>query len=132
VVFVARSLPVIMMAFAILAAGYVPTVVLGCGGNQRQQALRTNLVAINAARDGFVAWDAAHQSQIVAVATSAEEGRVKLDAYRTARAKLVDTFEIVYRAISVAAVQEDGPSLAAALRASKQLLDSIEKLQGGP
>ena len=129
---IARSIPVVVMAFAILAVGYVPTVMLGCGGNQRQQMLRTSLVAVNAARDGFVTWDAAHQAQIVAMATSKEDGRARLDAYRTDRAKLVDTFELVYRVIAIAATQSDESSLDAALRASKRLLDSIEKLQGGP
>lgn len=127
-----RSPLVIVMACLILASGFVPTFVLGCGGNSRQQTLRTSLVAVNAARDGLVTWDEDHQSQIIAAATSKEEARAKLDTYRADRVKLVNAFEAVYRAIAVAAVAGDKASLDDALQASKKLLESLDKLQGGP
>jgi len=104
----------------------------GCGSGQRQRTLRATLVGTNAARDGFVSWDADHQKAIVDRAASREDGERELAAYRAARDPIVSTFELVYRAIAAAATQSDDPSLRAALDASSSLLDSIKKLTGGP
>lgn len=102
----------------------------GCSG--RQKTLRASLVAVDAARDGFVEWDKQHQLQIVEKATSKEEGRAKLDEYRTNREPIITGFEVVYRAIALAATREDDASLRDALDRAEKLFQAVTRLKGGP
>lgn len=101
----------------------------GCGGNQRQRALKTSLTAINAARDGFEKWDETQQQKIVAEATSKEAGRAALDEFRAKRDKIFVAFEVAYRAIAGAALQDDELSLKTAQKMANEVIDAISKLQ---
>lgn len=65
-----------------------------------RQAVAVALDAADAARDGFTAWDRAHQMRI---ATSMPDAAAKLVEYRARRAPVVAAFEAVYRAIETAA-----------------------------
>src|SRR5258706_4980729 len=60
--------------------------VAGCGANQRQNTIKTTLVAFNAARDGFLEWDDKHQDATVAKAATGkltkDEAKKALDTYR--------------------------------------------------
>jgi len=87
-----------------------------CGGDSKQKALKTSLSALNAARDGFIAWDKNHQDKIVAGATSLDDGKVKLDRYRKTREPVLQGFTVAYSALAAAALS---PSVAMILEASK-------------
>lgn len=119
------------VVIALLLAGVVLGAAPGCGASQRTNAIHASVIAVDAARDGFVAYDAAHQHQIVDQATSLETGRADLAAYRAKRDPVVNAFIIAYRALALAATQTDDPSLTAALAKAAELLQSIEKLKGG-
>lgn len=96
----------------------------------RQGVLKTTLASLNTARDGFTAWDAEHQKNIVAKAGSMAEGRMLLDAYRLQRDKVIFSFEIAYRSLSVASLEGDEASIGRALQAAKDIFDLIEALRG--
>jgi hypothetical protein len=114
-------LPITMVAVCLIA----------CSASQRADTLRGTLIAVNAARDGFVAWDRQHQNQLVGKANSQQEAEQWLDDYRAKRTPVINTFEVVYRALALAATQTDQPSLIAALNTSADLIEAINKLRGG-
>ena len=125
-----RSLALFVATFLIcLGLVAVPS---ACGGDQRQRTLHAALVAANVARDGFVAWDAARQAQIISEASSRADAEAKLAAYRQRRDELVTGFERVYRAIATAATQSDRPSLVAAQELGRRLLADLEQIKGEP
>lgn len=101
-----------------------------CGPDAKQKALRTTLTGLNAARDGFVAWDYVHQQGIVDDATSLEEGKANLKAYREKRDKVVIAFEIAYRSVAVAALDLTTANLGEALRAAGDLFDLVRAMMG--
>lgn len=107
------------------------TASVSCTKNQRSETLRDSVVAVNAARDGFTAWDRVHQQEIVDKATSHENGESQLAAYRERRKVVADSFELAYRLLAIAATQNDDPSLKAALAASAEIVDAAKKLIGG-
>lgn len=119
------SLVLHAVVFAALLVG------VSCNKNQRAKSIHATLVAVDAARDGFVAWDREHQQALVDKATSREEGVAALEQYRGRRQVVVDGFEVTYRALAVAATQTDEPSLKAALEQAAQLLLTITQLRGG-
>lgn len=107
--------------------------VMACGASQREKTLQATLTATNAARDGFVAWDDAYQMGVVdKVTTSAEAdaAEAKLDAYVKRRGPVIVAFEIVYRAIAIAAILNDDPkSLTNVALAAQQLRKAIEAIK---
>jgi hypothetical protein len=129
-----KPAPLSSLVFLLLTIGLCVSLVAiptACSGNKRQDTLRATVIGVNAARDGFTNWDAAHQKTIVEKATSREEGEAQLVAYREKRAPIVATFEVVYRAIALAATQTDDPSLRSAVAAGAALLEAIQTLTGG-
>ncbi len=116
--------PNYLMLMLLVALGLVSA----CTKNDRMDTLRVSLTTVNAARDGFVAWDEQHQKAIVEKSTSKDEGMLALESYREARGRVVLGFEVAYRALAVAATQTDEPSLKAALAASDQLIDAVHRL----
>lgn len=81
-------------------------VLSGCGGSITEQArdtLATALTATDAARDGFIEWDAAHQQGLVERATSREDAEAKLRNYRRSRERVLKAFTVSYAAIAAAA-----------------------------
>jgi hypothetical protein len=109
----------------------------GCGASQREKTLRATTIAVNAARDGFVAWDLEHQRSIYRAVHerggTKEAALAELATYhRDKREPVVELFVTAYRAIGVAAVlNEDEPSLQAAVAAAQRLADALRELMGG-
>lgn len=101
----------------------------GCTGSQRADTIKAALVTVDAARDGFLTYDAAAQARIVAAATSADDARARLADYRTQRdaptgpAGLLDT---AFHAIAFAAAGNDAKSLADMKAAIAQLAAAIK------
>ncbi len=104
----------------------------GCGAAQRTKTIQTSILTVNAARDGWFAWDRAHEHQIVEHAATREDVERDLADYRAKSNPIYATFEVAYKGLAVAATQTDSPSLSAALVTVLQLVESIKKLTGGP
>jgi hypothetical protein len=95
-----RTIPVLIVLAALTACGPRSD---GPAIDQTRLGLQTALTATNAARDAFVAWDKDHQARIVEEATSLDDGKAKLAAYRMQRADVSATFVLAYSAIAGAA-----------------------------
>lgn len=103
---------------------------VACGASARQRTISATLLGVDAAKAAFVAADATHQLQLVAGATSHDDGAAKLASYRDRRVKLVIAFEAAYRALAIAAILNDDPkSLANLVAAAKVALDEWRVLQ---
>jgi hypothetical protein len=103
---------------------------LACGPNAKQKTLTTTLTGLNAARDGFIAWDNTHQQNIVKKATSLADGQAKLKTYRAKRAKLEAGFAVAYKAVATAALDLKQENLLIALSAVVELYADIRALLG--
>lgn len=85
---------------------------------------------VNAARDGFVAWDLARQDQIIAAATSKDDGEAKLKSYREHRHTVELAFEVAYRGLALAALEPTIANLDKAITEVNQLYNLIQGLTG--
>lgn len=110
----------------------VPIVLLlalvACGASARTKALRVNLVALTAARDTVLAVSKEREAQIVEHATSKEEGRAQLDAWRARVDPVVDAIKTGFEAIYAASILNDaksaseaGAAVAKALTLAKEI-----------
>lgn len=107
------------------------TFLVACGPNARQKALATSFAALNAAHEGFVTWDAQHQQDIVAHATSLADGQAVLAKYREDRDPITRGFFVAYAAFSVALAGDTDAHVAAALQAAAQLYLLVKQLAPG-
>lgn len=107
---------------------FVALAMASCGASARQTAINTSFGAVNAARDGFAAWDADHQAVLVSHATDAISGQAALDAYRAKRAPVVTLFETAYHAIALLALDSKAPI--SALPDLLELKTAIDTLRG--
>lgn len=123
----------LLFVVSVLAFVHV-SLVAGCGASQRQQTIKSSLTAFNAARDGFLEWDDKHQDEILAKVTAGQftkdEAKRALDDYRKQRENVVKAIVLTYRAIALAATQDDGPSLDAALAEAKKFYEALKALKG--
>jgi hypothetical protein len=104
---------------------------LGCGASARQKTLATTLVALDGASSTLVAYDQQHQAAIVAGATSLEDGKAKLAAWRADRTKIVDALAAAYRALALAATLNDDPkSLTNLAAAAAIVMAEVTALKG--
>lgn len=122
-----KALPV---ALLVLMLGAV-TLPSGCSHDTRAKTIHATLVTADTAHAGFVAWDRAHQLELVSKAQTREEARAALDAYREKRAGLEEKLVGVYRAIAAAALANDDQSLLSLLAAADQLHKALVALTGG-
>jgi len=76
-----------------------------CGGYQSE--LKVSLATVDGAAAAFEKFDKPHQEQILAKATSADELKTNLDAYRKKQQAVLDGLILAYRAIATA---ETSPS----------------------
>ncbi len=120
--------PTISRIFLLLA---LVALVSACSQATRKDTINAALLATNAARDGFVQYDAGMQGKIVDEATSIDDGKAKLKEYREKRAKVLALFPVVYYAIAAAAQANDDASFAKMKTSLKQLLDAVMPLIGG-
>lgn len=104
--------------------------VAACGADARQKALRTSLQALNASREGFVAWDARAQAELVTQAPSLEAGHAALRAHRDRRDPVVGLFVAAYSALALAALEPTGENLLRAAEDARRLYEAIRKLTG--
>ncbi len=112
-----RRSPLLLLAVFLLTS---------CGPSERNRALTTSLAALNAARDSFLAYDAAHQADLVRAAPSEEAGKLTLIEYRARRLGVLEAFVAAYSLLSVAAADPTD----AKILASEQALTILMKLLG--
>lgn len=105
-----------------------------CAQSQRQNTIHASVVLVDGARGAFVPWDVAHQQGIVdadkAAGKSREEVQADIATYRATQEKIKEGFTVAYRALSIAALQNDDPSLTTAISQSAALVDDVKKLMG--
>lgn len=98
------------LGVALLIAAVVVYSQAGCGANTRRATLTAELVALNAARDSYVRWDRDYQMSIVERATSRDEARANVDAYRsTVQVAVMRAFAFAYGQLAAAAVDDKKP-----------------------
>ena len=106
-------------------------VVAACAGQAKhEKTLKTTLVSLNAARDGFVTWDRLHQEQIIKDAPSLAEGKSALATYREARQPVSLVFEVAYRGLAVAALDPSDLNVMRVLEQVKEVVETIRVLTG--
>ena len=101
----------------------------GCGPSAGEKAVQTGLAALNAARDEFVKVDKDQQEKIVAAATSLEDGRARLAAYREQRAVVLMFFVTAYNALAEAATDPSQTKLATASQALVDVTGAVVGLK---
>jgi hypothetical protein len=105
-------------------------VLVSCAASQRESTIKAALVTADATRDAFLAYDSDQQTAIVAKATSLDDGRAQLAAYRARRAKVQDALDVTYRAIAVAVTLNDVRSLETLQAALGQVTAALADLKG--
>lgn len=102
----------------------------GCAGHPtRQDTIKTMIVAMDATRDGFAAWDRTTQEQIATTALSRQEALDKLDKHDELVRKVAGAITVAYRALAVAASQDDESTLTVAKNAAAKVLLEIAAAQ---
>lgn len=104
---------------------------IGCTGANRESTIRAALVTVDASRSAYVAYDQHEQEQIVAHATSLDDGKTKLAAYRAKRERVVKAFVVAYQAIATGAQLNDDHSLASVASAVIEVIAAVRDLTGG-
>lgn len=117
----------IMLTFGLLTMG-----LSGCTKNTRVETLQVTKLGLDAAKDGFDAWNAQHEMEIAddPKLTSKEAYTAAITAYRTARKKVIDALTLAYQLYSTATAQNDAPSLSAAVGQAAVLYQGIKTLEG--
>jgi hypothetical protein len=103
-----------------------------CGPGAQQRTVKSTFVGLNAARDGFIAWDADYQKNIVGAAADFESGKLVLTDYRERREPVIRALAAAYRAVAAAALDTDDVTVAGALAAAIEVYQAIELLTGRP
>lgn len=104
---------------------------LACSASSRSNALTTAYITAVSNEHAFVAYDSTKQADIVAKATSLDDGKAQLAAYRVKQAKVVKAFVAVFTAIAVAGHVNDDPNMATVQHALIDLLAAYNELTGG-
>jgi hypothetical protein len=103
---------------------------VGCSASSRQRAIKSTLVAVDAARDGFTVWDERTQDAIVEAAQTKIDGREMLLAHREKRTPIVLGFNAVYRALALAALDPEEANVAIAATLAADLYETIKEITG--
>lgn len=116
---------------AVLLLGGLVALQPGCAASQRESTIKAAMVTVDASRSAYLTYDQHAQADIVAKATSLDDGKAKLEAYRMNREKLVKALTVAYQAIATAAQLNDEPSIAGMQKAIGDVLAIAHTLTGG-
>lgn len=106
-------------------------ILIACGSNARKDTLHVAFVSAVASRDAFKVWDKQHQDEIVANATSHDDGRAKLDAYREKRNAVLTMLIDVLQAINTAQEANTDSSVTTALKLLADLKQTVDAFTKG-
>jgi hypothetical protein len=116
----------------VIAGVVIAWALLACGASAREKTLRASFVAVNAARDGFFAYDEQHQRTLLEAATDAPSWKATIADYRSRREKVVELFAGAYSTIAAATLlDKDAKSLDAVGEAMKLLFAAVKDFTGG-
>jgi hypothetical protein len=115
----------------LVAIATVGWLTIGCGATQRTDTIKAAFVTVDGARDGFLAYDHAHEQQLVAQSVSPDDAHAKLSAYQAKRAVVDPLFGAAYRGIAAAQILDDDTSLTGMQAAIAQLFAALKPLLGG-
>lgn len=96
-----------------------------CGASARMHAILTAMVTVDAARDGFLAYDAAHEQDLKNAAKSEAEGHAALGAWREKSDQVLRLITAALGSIKVAATLDDDASVSSMLKAGALLEQTI-------
>lgn len=108
----------------------VSLLVFACGPSAKEKTIRTTLVSVNAAREGFLEYDDKWQDAIIEHASSEEEGQRRLAEYREKRSHVVEAFVTAYLTIATAALDPSDLHVADVLAAAARLYATYKDLTG--
>lgn len=103
---------------------------VACGASSRTKALQVNLHALDTASGAMLSISKERETQIVEHATTKEEGRAALDAWRARVDAVEQAIEMGYRAVYSASILNDATSASeagAAVVKALALLKEIKK-----
>lgn len=131
-----------MTTSILLACAIALAAATGCAASAREIAIRAGLVSVDSARDGFLAYDRAHELSLTAHCDPATETREQcaakvaasgaaLAAYQVKRAKIDPLFTSAYRFLAAAKILDDDPSIAGMQAAIAQLISALAPFLGG-
>jgi hypothetical protein len=102
----------------------------GCASSQRTDTLKAALVTVDAARDGFLAYDGPHLLELARSGPDKVTASAAVTAYQLKRAATVDkAFAAAYRSIAIAQTLNDQPSLEGVQSAITQVYAAYEALK---
>lgn len=116
-----RVLPLVILMLAVSQPA--------CAANQRENTIRAALVAVDASRDALIAYDAKHQHEL-AIAGTPDEARSAVAEYRAKRSKVETAMGAAYRALAVAVVTNDQPSMNGLRAALAVVVEEYASLTG--
>lgn len=117
--------PLLLACVVAIAATY------GCAASARETAIKSSLVSVDAARDGFLAYDRIHELDLVAKSTSADDAKAQLAAYQAKRARLDALFVAAYHGMAAAELLSTDQSLASMQAAVAQVIEGVKALTTG-
>lgn len=100
-----------------------------CTAGQRQDTLRTTLIAANSTRDAYVAWDLRHQQYLVASAETREAGERRLSEYHAKQDTMAARFALAYQAIALASIEASDKKVEDAVRLVQDLIATFKRLK---
>lgn len=107
-----------------------------CGASSRTQALRTSLVALNAARDTTLAVSREREKQLYDSCNpptcTKDEGHARVDAWQKKVDEVIKAIDVGYRAVHDAGLLGDAKSAADAAAATKRALELYKQLKETP
>lgn len=102
---------------------------IACGASVRTKVLRVNLAALNAASETMLSVSKEREDQIVARATSKEQGHAELDGWRSKVDVVAKALDVAFRAVFSASVLNDARSLSDADEAVAKALAQTKELK---
>ena len=132
----------ILFAVSFLALLALAVAGSGCASSQRETTIKTTFLSLDATRDGFLAYDRAHEMSLVAHCDPAVETRdacaakvaastAKLAEYQASRAKIDQLFTAAFRSLTAAQILNTDQSVASAIAAASQLFAAVKPFLGG-
>lgn len=99
-----------------------------CSVSTRNTTIAGSLTTLNAAAAALATYDAQHEQDIVAKATSMADGEKALQAWQAQRTTIALAFDGAWRAIAIAATLNDSQSVVAMLNAGNIVLQELAAL----
>lgn len=116
---------IVTRAIGVLVVG---TLFALCACAPHQAELSAANTVLNAASDGFSAWDEQHQTDIARGAKTLEQGTADLQSYRRKREPILAAFTLAYKTLAAAALSPSDLNVALALSTIQDLKTAVLSL----